>query len=97
MSVSDSINTIVIVVGGAATVYYTRQQNQIFREQNRIFAAQAGIKMPEQLLVQKSRFGLYWPTIASRTNVLFSPPLRICHRIQKAYGQPWSNAWAQMG
>lgn len=61
MSTGDFINTIVIVVGGIAAIYFAQQQNRIFQEQNRIFAAQAGIKMPD--LPSRTSFGLYWPAL----------------------------------
>jgi len=58
---SHFINTIVIVVGGIAAIYFAQQQNNIFKEQNRIFAAQAGVKIPEP--PPRNRFGLYWPAL----------------------------------
>lgn len=61
VSTADFINTIVIVGGGVAAIYFAQQQNKIFKEQNLIFAAQAGIKMPEP--PPRNRFGLYWPAL----------------------------------
>jgi UDP-N-acetylmuramyl pentapeptide phosphotransferase/UDP-N-acetylglucosamine-1-phosphate transferase len=61
VSTADFINTIVIVVGGIAAIYFAQQQNRIFQEQNRIFAAQAGIKMPD--LPSRTSLGLYWPAL----------------------------------
>jgi hypothetical protein len=63
MTTVEWIDTIVVIVGGAAGIYFGWQQNQIFREQNKIFAAQAGIKMPEPS--SRNRLGLYWPAIAA--------------------------------
>ena len=63
MSPGELIDTTIVVISGITSIYFSKQQNDIFREQNRIFAAQAGIKMPETL--RKNKFGLYWPTIAA--------------------------------
>jgi hypothetical protein len=63
MSTADLIATIFVVVGGTANIFFAWQQNHIFREQNKIFAAQAGMKMPET--TSRNRLGLYWPALAA--------------------------------
>jgi hypothetical protein len=63
VNTAELIDTTIVVISGLTSVYFSKQQNEIFREQNKIFAAQAGIKMPETL--RKNKFELYWPTIAA--------------------------------
>jgi hypothetical protein len=63
MSTGDLIVAIVAITSNAAGIFFGWQQNQIFKEQNRIFAAQAGVKMPET--DRHNRVGLYWPAIAA--------------------------------
>jgi hypothetical protein len=69
MSAAEWIDTIFVVAGGIATIYFGKQQNDIFREQNRIFAAQAGTPMPETSS-KKSKLRLYWPALAAIVVVL---------------------------
>jgi hypothetical protein len=63
VSAGELINTIVGVVVGATTIFFAWQQNQIFKEQNKIFAAQAGLNMP--VSVHANKFKIYWPAIAA--------------------------------
>lgn len=64
MSTSDvSAGDIVAILSGLASIYFGWQQNRIFKQQNKIFAAQAGVEMPEQ--VRPSILATYWPTLAA--------------------------------
>jgi hypothetical protein len=59
------------VLVGAANIYFLWQQNQIFRKQNDIFAAQAErTKAPPEILT--SRLKRYWPMLAMAGLVLFT-------------------------
>jgi len=64
MSTADmSAGDIVAIVSGLAGIYFAWQQNRIFKEQNKIFAAQAGSEMPEK--GRRWSIAIYWPTIAA--------------------------------
>src|SRR5256885_327722 len=47
---------------GAGSLYLLWQQNQIFRQQNKIFARQAGETMPPDT-EQQARLKRYWPLL----------------------------------
>jgi hypothetical protein len=62
-----STNDVIGIVVGLATIYLLWQQNRIFRQQNAIFAAQAGgSTMPSENSTLR-RFGRYWPMFAMTT------------------------------
>lgn len=66
MSISDvSPVDLVAIMSGLASIYFGWQQNRIFKEQNKIFATQAGFEMPEN--VRSRKISTYWPTIAAIT------------------------------
>lgn len=56
-----SLADLSLILAAGAGVYLAWQQNQIFKQQNAIFAAQAGVAMPEQ---PKKRLLRYWPIFA---------------------------------
>jgi len=59
MSISDLVGILV----GLATIYFLWQQNKIFKQQNEIFTAQAGMeKMPPE--PASIRLKRYWPMFA---------------------------------
>ncbi|MHB1958422.1 MAG: hypothetical protein ACYCO5_05265 [Acidobacteriaceae bacterium] len=64
MSPAELIDTTIVIISGITSIYFSKQQNDIFREQNRIFAAQSGVKMRETYS-KKNTLGIYWPTIAA--------------------------------
>lgn len=58
-----SIGDLTGIVVGLATIYFLWQQNQIFKQQNQIFAVQAGRhNMPPESAPH--RLGRYWPMMA---------------------------------
>lgn len=72
MSMADLINTAVVVIGGIASIYIgyrgnklASEQNDILRQQNMIFAAQAGILMPEHPASIPTKKRNQWPLAAS--------------------------------
>jgi hypothetical protein len=61
MSISDCVEIIV----GIATIYFLRQQNEIFKRQNAIFAAQTGVaKASDERPTWARQARRYWPMLA---------------------------------